>query len=309
MVKLFFIFIFFIPSFANDLFLPIPETVTHGNEQVINLGKELFFDPILSKYKDVSCFNCHFQYGADINKVSLGTNGQKGFINSPSVFNIQYHIALFWNGRSHSLKDQILGPLSMKHEMGMDKETIEKRLNDSLKYRTLFQEAFHRKPSLKLLLDAIAEYEKTLLTPNSKFDKFLKGEVKLSPKELKGFQLFNTLGCVSCHNGINLGGNSFQEFGSVLKSPLFQEKLNDRYSFTKQRSDIGVYKVPSLRNVFETAPYFHTGEIKSLKIAIKVMGLYNLGRILNTNEIDAIESFLKTLTGDLPVSFKKKDKQ
>lgn len=308
MFKLFFMSVFTIAAFANELFVPLPEHIDHTNGQVVTLGKELFFDPILSKYKDVSCFSCHFHYGADTSKVSLGTNGQEGFINSPSIFNIKYNVALFWNGRSNSLEEQMLGPLNMKHEMGIDKQTLEKRLNNSPKYQNLFQKAFRKKPSLKLVLEAISEYEKTLITPNSKFDKFLRGEVKLSKKELQGFQLFNTLGCVACHNGINIGGNSFQEFGTIFKPRLFQEKLYDRYSYTKKESDIGVYKVPSLRNVFKTAPYFHTGEIKTLKIAIKMMGLYNLGRILTDKEIDEIESFLNTLTGELPRSFQNKGK-
>lgn len=306
MLKLVFICFFTLTAYADPIFLPLPKNIENTDSKIVALGEALFFDTLLSKNKDISCFSCHSKYGADNTKVSFGTNGHKGTINSPSVFNLQFQIAFFWNGRSQSLKDQSMGPITMKHEMGMDKNSIERRLNSSIKYKKLFQEAFGKAPSFELVIDALVAFEKTLITPNSKFDRFLREEVTLNENEAKGFELFNNYGCVTCHNGINLGGNSFQKFGALLGEQLFEPKINDRYSFTKNEDDIGIYKVPSLRNVTKTAPYFHTGAVNELKTAIKIMGLYNLGRDLDDNEILYIESFLNTLTGELPLSYQKR---
>jgi cytochrome c peroxidase len=150
-----------------------------------------------------------------------------------------------------------------------------------------------------LVFDAIAEFEKALITPNSKFDLYLKGKAKLSKKEKEGFLLFKRYGCITCHNGINLGGNSYQKIGVVIKVYKMPRGL-DRYEVTKNPDDKYVYKVPTLRNIALTYPYFHNGSVKTLKEAIKLMGYYNLGIYLRDDEIDKIEAFLKTLTGKKP---------
>lgn len=305
-MKIFILLLISLNCFATQLFSPLPTKIEIANRYIVQLGEELFFDPILSKNKNISCFNCHFQYGADTNQFSIGTNGEKGFIHAPSVFNLKYQVAYFWNGRASSLEEQAAVPFILKHEMQMDKTEIEERLKQSSTYQQLFQKAFAQKPSFKLVLEAISEFQKTLITPNSKFDRFLRKETNLTKEEQEGFKLFKNYGCVSCHNGINLGGNSFQKFGAVVKEDLFETKKNDRYSFTKKQSDIGVYKVPILRNIAKTAPYFHTGEVKDLQTAIKIMALYNLGRELKDQEIQYIKSFLNTLTGELPTAFQKR---
>lgn len=303
MIKIVVLFIFNTILFSNNLFTPLEDIKKDPSNKVVSLGEELFFDKILSKDRSVSCYSCHYMYGADSRQISIGSDGKKGTINAPSIFNSKYHLAYFSNGRAKTLKEQMLGPLTKKHEMAMDKELIEKRLNTSTKYKKLFKSAYSKNPSFELVIDAIVEFEKTLTTPNSKFDKFLKGEAKLSKKEKKGLELFKKYGCVTCHNGINLGSNSFQKFGSVVKYPAFKTKKNDRYSITKKEKDIDVYKVASLRNVAKTSPYFHTGDIDDLKIAINIMAYYNLGKTLKDDEVEAIESFLNTLTGELPKSF------
>lgn len=295
----------FTSLFSSNLFKPLPNDIKY-DENIIELGRELFYDPILSKNKDISCFSCHFNYGADTKKFSIGDNNQTGFINTPTVFNLPYKVKYFWNGRSETLKAQLIdGPIYAKHEMASDKKTITQRLSESNRYKELFKKAYNRPPNFELMSDAIVAFQKTLISSNSKFDKYLRGEVKLSKKEQEGLNLFISYGCASCHNGINLGGNSYQKFGSVIENNNHDEKWEDKYSITKKEEDKMVFIVPSLRNVEKTAPYFHGGDILNLKDAIKMMGYYNIGILLKDKEIEYIEAFLKTLTGEIPKTFYK----
>lgn len=287
---------------AQEIFKPLPTKVSYDKNKV-KLGRELFFDPLLSKSRKISCASCHNFYGADNKKFSIGDNNKVGTINTTSLFNATFNLSLFWNGRANNLKEQLLdGPLFNKHEMNITKESMEKRLKASLKYQKLFFNAYGNKPNFKDSIDAIIAFEETLITPNSKFDKYLRGEINLSSEEKKGLELFNSYGCVSCHNGINIGGNSYQKFGTivnynVVNSDSFWE---DRFHHTKNPKDKDIYRVPSLRNIAKTAPYFHSGDIYDLKHAISLMGYYNLGVLIKHEEVELIESFLKTLTGDLP---------
>lgn len=288
---------------ASNLFSPLPKEIKY-DKNIVNLGKELFYDTLLSKNNDLSCFSCHNNYGADTNQFSIGDKGKKGFINTPSVFNLPYKVKYFWNGRSETLKDQVTnGPLYAKHEMASDKNTILFRLSNSQKYHKLFKLAYKKEPNFELMIDAIVKFQETLISSNSKFDKYLRGEVKLSSKEQKGLDLFISYGCVSCHNGINLGGNSYQKFGSVIENNDTDKKWEDKYAITKKEEDKMVFIVPSLRNVEKTAPYFHSGDVMSLKDAIRMMGYYNIGIMLEEKEIEEIEAFLNTLTGNIPKTF------
>lgn len=293
---------------AQDLFKPLPEVGSY-NENIVNLGKELFYDKILSKNQDISCYSCHDNYGADTKQFSKGHEGKEGNMNAPSVFNLPYNLAYFWNGRSHTLKEQMLsGPLLNDKEMASSKELIEERLINSGKYQKLFMKAYNRKPTFEKMLDAIVEFEKTLVSTNSKFDKYLRGEIDLSEDEKNGMELFISYGCVSCHNGINIGGNSYQKFGSVVEYEQKRDlQWQDRFFITNRVEDINVYKVPSLRNVEKTSPYFHDGNTKNLKDAIYNMAYFNIGVILQENEILDIENFLKTLTGEIPKNFENKN--
>jgi cytochrome c peroxidase len=291
--------------FAKDIVSPLPTNIEY-NKNIVELGRELFFDTILSKNQDISCNSCHGNYGADKKAFSIGTNSQEGVINTPSIFNIKYHIGFFWNGRSQTLKEQLLdGPITNSHEMASSKELIMSRVSKSKKYIELFAKAYSSKPTFNNLLDSIVEFEKSLITPNSKFDRYLKDELKLSKNEQNGYKLFESYGCVSCHNGINFGANSFQKFGNVIPLVIDSEKWKDRYDLTQDKRDINVFKVPSLRNIEKTAPYFHDGSSQTLKDAIQKMAYYNIGIILSSEEIDDIEAFLNTLTGETPKTLEK----
>ncbi|MFA9373053.1 MAG: cytochrome-c peroxidase [Poseidonibacter sp.] len=295
--------VFFNICTANNIFIPLPTEIEYDKAKV-ELGKKLFFDPILSKNNDISCASCHGNYGVDNEKFSIGDNQTEGFINTPTVFNLEYNLAFFWNGRSETLKEQMIdGPLFAKHEMANDKTTIENRLKQSPEYIQLFLKAYSLMPTFDNMLDAIVSFEETLITPNSKFDQYLRNEYKLTQKEENGMDLFLSYGCVSCHNGINLGGNSYQKFGTIIEYKDSSVKWADREDVTKNINDKNIFRVPSLRNIEKTAPYFHNGQIKTLQNAIYIMGYHNVGIVMAKNEVEDIEAFLKTLTGEIPKTF------
>ncbi len=294
------VLIFFTYIFSKEPIEPIPLSLSYDRQKAL-LGKRLFFEKLLSKDKTISCASCHRlkNGGADKNSFSKGIGGREGKINAPTVLNAYFNFKQFWNGRADTLKDQASGPVHSKDEMGMTKEQILKRLNSHPQYRKLFKKVFKTdKIGYDQIMEALAEFEKALYTPNSKFDRFLRGEAKLSPLEKKGYMLFKKLGCITCHNGVNIGGNSFQKMGLVI--PYDKLALADRYQVTKEPKDRYVYKVPSLRNVTLTPPYFHDGSAKTLQEAINRVSYHNLGFKLSKKEIEAIIAFLKTLTGKRP---------
>jgi len=287
---------------ATEPITPIPQTLPYDAAKA-SLGKSLFFDPILSKDRTVACVTCHdFRYGgADPRVVSIGVGGKAGNIQSPSVFNAVFNFTQFWNGRAKNLIDQAAGPVHNPIEMGMTTREIEQRINSNGHYRESFHKITGRSSVVFAdIAEAIAEYEKTLITPNSKFDRFLRGETALTPSEAQGYMEFKRLGCVSCHNGVNIGGNSFQKFGVIV--PIKRSfETNDRYTLTSRERDKNVFKVPTLRNIALTAPYFHNGSAATLSEALKVMALHNLGVELSPNEVKDILSFLNTLNGQIPL--------
>ena len=296
------LFILFISTllFAHEPIQPIPQSVPYDKEKAA-IGKLLFFDPILSKDRSVSCASCHDpdHGGADPRSVSIGVEGKRGSVNSPTVFNAIFNFKQFWNGRANDLAQQASGPIHAPNEMGMDEKSIEKRLNKSSFYKKRFKKVYKTdRISYDMVIDAIVEFEKALITPNSKFDRYLRGEAKLSPLEQRGYRLFKELGCITCHNGVNLGGNSFQKMGLVY--PYSGKTTLDRYALTHKEEDKGVYKVPTLRNIALTAPYFHDGSAKTLQEAVDKMSYHNLGFKLSASEQTAIIAFLHTLTGEKP---------
>lgn len=302
--KLFFI-ILFIPFFqflyGENLFTPIPLTM-EVDQKKATLGKMLFSDPILSKDNTISCESCHSlqNYGVDSIPVSIGIDGKKGTRNAPSVYNSVFNFVQMWDGRADDLKAQVLLPIKAEHEMGISFEEVERKLNKHKKYKTLFQKIYNDDVKMEYIADAIAEFEKTLITPNSQFDKYLRGDKNaLSKQQLRGFELFQSKGCASCHHGINLGGNLYQKLGYFT---AYLPDKNDlgRYHVTNNKKDIGFFKVPSLRNITKTAPYYHHGDIESLHKTIQNMAGSQLGRLLTQKEIDDIIAFLETLTGELP---------
>ena len=277
---------------------PLPQAVPVDTKKA-TLGKALFFDPILSYDGTIACANCHNLYegGDDNMRVSIGIGGKKGSINSPTVFNAVFNFRQFWDGRAKDLQEQAAGPILNPVEMGNTFDNLIKTLKKS-RYAQSFKKLYPKKGICKeSITDAIAEYEKTLITPNAPFDRYLKGDKKaISPSAIRGYELFKTKGCIACHNGVGVGGNSFNKIG--VMSDYNSSELG-RYNVTKRERDRYVFKVPSLRNVSKTAPYMHDGKYSSLKEVVKVMLYYQLGRVAQSDEVDDIVSFLESLNGEV----------
>ncbi len=286
--------------FAAEPIKPIPKTIEYDRKKA-ELGKLLFMDPQLSSDKRVACVSCHsFEHGgADPRPVSIGVHGASGSVNAPTVYNSYFNFRQFWNGRAKNLKEQASGPLHNPIEMGMVTKEVEKYLRSNGYYRKIFLDIYKKEPTHDDALDAIAEFEKALITPDCKFDRFLRGETELSESEKRGYRLFKTLGCATCHNGINIGGNSFQKMGLIFPYP-WKESFPDRYHITGTPDDKNVYKVPTLRNIALTAPYFHDGSVPTLELALQKMAYHNLGFDLSAEEVRDLTSFLKSLTGKKP---------
>lgn|ERR1041385_260897 len=283
---------------------PIPLELKLDARKVA-LGKKLFHDPKLSKDNTISCADCHDlqKGGTDRRFRSIGIDGAEGVINSPTVFNSGFNFKQFWDGRAHSLEDQIDGPVQAVAEMGSKWDDILSKLRRNPEYVAAFKESYSDGIERTNIKDAIAEFERSLFTPNSKFDKYLRGDqAVLTSGEKRGYEKFKSYGCSSCHQGVNVGGNMFQTLGAM--EDYFSERGNvtsadfGRFNVTGKEQDRFVFKVPSLRNVALTPPYFHDGSAKRLEDAVAAMGKYQLGRKLSPEDIDQIVQFLKTLTGE-----------
>ncbi len=294
------------PSWAmkpdNEPIQPIePAKVT--NPAMVELGKKLWFDPRLSKSGFISCNSCHnlSMGGSDNLKTSIGHNWAEGPINSPTVLNSSMNVAQFWDGRAKDLKEQAGGPIANPMEMAFTHELAVDMLASIPGYVTEFKEVF-KKDNIDIdqVTDAIAAFEETLVTPNARFDKWLKGDEKaLTQNELEGYKLFRDSGCVACHNGIAIGGNSFQRMG-VVEAYKTDNPAEGRAAVTGTDADRFNFKVPTLRNVELTYPYFHDGAADTLEEAVDTMGRIQLGRKYSTEENAKIVAFLKTLTGEQP---------
>ncbi|WP_321777349.1 cytochrome-c peroxidase [Sulfurimonas sp.] len=298
---------FTIVLFATEPISPIPIDIRVDLKKA-KLGQKLFSDTTLSKDNSTSCLSCHdiFNGGADSNIVSSGFANKRGNVQSPTVLNARYNFKQFWNGRAENLTQQANGPINNPVEHNMNPKIVEDRLNDSSQYKKLFKKVYGTSViSYKQVLDAIVEFENALTTPNSKFDKFLRGETKLSKDEKEGYILFKKNGCITCHNGINIGGNAFQKMGTFLEYKT-KNDYPDRSKITYNPNHKNVFKVPTLRNINKTAPYFHDGSAKTLKEALSAMTKHNLGIKLDDKEVKKIISFLKTLDGELPKILEKK---
>ncbi|MDD5056887.1 MAG: cytochrome-c peroxidase [Sideroxydans sp.] len=270
----------------------------------VALGDKLFHEPRLSHDNSIACASCHdlAKGGTDQSRFSTGIKGALGDVNAPTVFNSGLSIAQFWDGRAKTLEEQAAGPVHNPIEMGSNwKEVIGKLLADK-DYPALFELAYHDGITPANIADAIATFERTLLTPNSRFDRYLRGEKKaLNDDELEGYRRFVNLGCASCHQGVGIGGNMFQRFG--VMGDYFEGRQPGkadlgRFNVTGLEEDMHVFKVPSLRNVALTSPYFHDGSAKTLSEAVRVMGKYQLGKELSKKEVNLIVAFLHTLNGE-----------
>lgn len=286
---------------SNQPIQPIPQQ-TPADIGKVELGKKLFFEPRLSKSGFLSCNSCHnlSTGGADNLPSSIGHNWQIGPINSPTVLNAKYNIAQFWDGRAKDLKEQAGGPIANPGEMAATHELAIDVLKSMPAYIKEFKSLYGGgEINIDKVTDAIAAFEETLTTPNSRFDMWLRGDANaISKKELDGYNLFKDKGCISCHNGIAVGGATFQKFGVV--KPYKDTKTLGRYNVTKNDSDKYVFKVPTLRNIELTAPYFHDASTWDLKEAVNIMAELQLGLKLASDEQEKIVAFMKTLTGEQP---------
>lgn len=271
---------------------------------LVELGKKLYFDPRLSKSGFISCNSCHnlSMGGTDNLKTSIGHNWQKGPINAPTVLNSSFNVAQFWDGRARTLKDQAGGPIANPGEMAFTHELAVDVLASIPAYKAEFKKVFKSDAvTMDGVTRAIAAFEETLVTPNSRFDQWLQGnKAALSKDELAGYKLFKDSGCTACHNGPAVGGNSFQKMGIVAPYNSASSPAEGRVAVTGKDADRFNFKVPTLRNVELTYPYFHDGEAATLTQAVDTMGKLQLGRTFTSAENAQIVAFLKTLTGEQP---------
>lgn len=308
-------------SFAVSAFEALPKAVPTPADnpttpEKVELGKQLYFDPRLSIDGTVSCNSCHnvMSNGTDSRATSVGIDGQRGGRSAPTVWNAAYLSAQFWDGRAATLEDQAKGPPLNPIEMGMpSKEAVEERLNAIPGYVSQFKKVFggEKAVSYDNMAKAIAAFERTLITPNSPVDRFVNGDKSaLSAEAQKGMKLFEEVGCVACHSGPNYAGPALPVGeGFYQKFPTYPSDFDAKYKFsddkgrfevTKDESDKNMWRVPPLRNVALTAPYFHNGSVKSLHEAVVVMAKTQLNKDLNDSEAKAITTFLEGLTGEFP---------
>jgi cytochrome c peroxidase len=294
----------------NTMFAPLPTQADNAQNPIteakVKLGKKLYFETKLSNANDISCNSCHGlnSYGVDNKQFSSGHKGQLGDRNSPSVYNSALHASQFWDGRAKDVEEQALGPIMNPVEMAMGAEAdVIGRLKADPEYPALFKSAFPDETDPVTFANigkAIGAFERTLQTP-SRFDDFLKGNDKaLTEQEKKGLETFKTVGCTTCHFGDTVGGKMFQKLGLVKPYPTTD---TGRFKVTNNEFEKYFFKVPSLRNVEKTAPYFHDGSIKTLDEAVKLMAEYQLGKTLTDEQTADIVAFLKSLTGTIPSEF------
>ncbi len=286
---------------------PIPLAIEVDKNKVA-LGRKLFHDTRLSKDNSISCATCHdLANGGDDGKpVSMGVKNAMGLINTPTVFNSAYNFKHFWNGRASSLEEQVDAPVQASNEMDEIWPRVIAKLYKDSAYPAEFEKTFNDKITREHIKASIAEFQRSLITPNSRFDQYLRGNHQaMNQQELQGYQAFKDYGCISCHQGMNVGGNMFQVFGVI--NSYFKHRgteLTDadkgRYTVTGRKEDMHMFKVPSLRMVAHTAPYFHDGSQATLRDAVDAMFKFQLGREAPDQDKDAIVAFLKTLAGQYP---------
>jgi cytochrome c peroxidase len=311
-----------IVSFAEGPFQPLPKAAPAPKDNPtsavrVALGKKLFFDPRLSKDGTVSCNSCHnvMSAGSDNRKTSLGVGAKPGGRNSPTVWNSAFLSVQFWDGRAASLEDQAKGPLTNPIEMAMPShDAVVARVKQIPGYVDEFKKAFGGADPVTIdnLAKAIAAYERTLITPDSAFDRYLKGNKKaISAQAEKGYKLVLEVGCVSCHMGPNFAGPTLPVgTGFYQKFPVYPSseyvakyRLTDdtgRMDHTKKEEDRAMWRVPTWRNVAGTAPYFHNGSVSTLEEAVRVMASTQLNKTLKDEEVASIVAFLESLSGPYP---------
>ena len=290
---------------AQEPITPIPLTVKVDREKAI-LGEKLFRDVRLSHDDSISCAHCHVLPigGADNLPRSSGMGGRMGAINTPTVFNSSLSFVQFWDGRARTLEQQIDGPVTNPVELGTNWAEVVSKLQRDPEMRRLFANSYPKGITPDTIKESIASFERTLLTPNSRFDDYLRGNPNaITTREQKGYQLFKSYGCISCHQGVAVGGNMYEKMGIVHDYFYERGKISEvdygRFNVTKDEENRFEFKVPSLRLVALTPPYFHDGSAETLEDAVKVMAYFQLGRPMPEEDLSLIVEFLKTLSGDL----------
>jgi len=297
---------------ALAMFAAVPSTVPAMTDnpitpEKIDLGKALFFDPRMSASGVFSCNSCHnLATGGDDNMpTSIGHGWQKGPRNSPTVLNAVFNEAQFWDGRAEDLAEQAKGPVQAGVEMANTPDNVIATLNSMPQYREWFKASFPQEDdpvTFDNFAKAIEAYEATLITP-APFDAFLNGDdAALTDEQKEGLALFMDKGCASCHNGVNLGGNGYYPFGLIEKpgAEVLPPDDRGRFQVTETADDSYVFRASPLRNIDQTAPYFHSGKVWDLEVAVAIMGTSQLGTELTDPEVDKIVAFLGSLTGEMP---------
>jgi cytochrome c peroxidase len=305
-----------IPAAKLKMFKPLPSALDSSSNPAtpakIELGRILYFENRISKSQKFSCNSCHMldKFGVDNESTSEGHKGQRGDRNSPTVYNAAGHVAQFWDGRASDVEAQAKGPVLNPVEMAMpDEKAVVAVLKSMPEYITLFQKAFpgEKDPvTYDNMAKAIGAFERKLVTP-SRWDKFLAGDQKaLTDPEKAGFLKFSDAGCATCHMGALVGGNNYQKLGAVRDYPNLKD--HGRAKVTKNNLEDFYFKVPSLRNIEKTGPYFHDGKVKSLEETVQLMAEYQLGKKLTAADLNSIITWLKSLTGEVPASYIQKPK-
>jgi cytochrome c peroxidase len=293
------------PAESNEPIQPI-EALANLDPRKISLGRKLFGDARLSHNNQISCATCHDMKngGADGKARSIGIGGAVGIINAPTVLNSGFNFSQFWDGRASTLEEQIDGPIQSQIEMASTWPEVIGKLTSAPEYVRTFREIYGDTARSGHIKDSIAEFERSLTTPNSRFDRYLRHDPNaLTEREQAGYKLFKSLGCASCHQGAGVGGNMYQKMGVMAPYFTAGEHVSradrGRFNVTGNPRDMYMFKVPSLRNVALTGPYFHDGSAPTLSDAVRMMGKYQLSRSLTGEQVELIVAFLKTLTGEL----------
>lgn len=296
------------PTLAFQPVFALTDTADESSP-LVQLGKILFHDKRLSANESVACSSCHdvAQGGDDGRRVSIGFDGRETAVNAPTVLNSGLNLAQFWDGRAPTLRDQVRQTLVSGIEMGADLQEVMERLRRDDAVVKRFKTAYDDGLTVDNMIDAIASYVGALVTPDSPFDRFLQGDPDaISGDARAGFDLFTGLGCVSCHQGHNFGGNFYERFG--VMGDYFSDRGGitkadyGRYNVTGREEDRYRFKVPTLRNIARTAPYFHDGSAATLEDAIETMVEYQLGRTVPQSEVSLLAAFLETLSADVDES-------
>lgn len=278
-----------------------------SDKEKLALGQKLFFEKSFSFSETHACASCHDlnKGGADTLETFSGHNNRSGTINTPTIYNVRYNFRQFWDGRAKTLASVITDHIEDKHIFNQEWENIIQRLQKISDYSQAFSTLYTNGINQQNIEDALITYVNSLVTPNAPFDRYLQGEENaISAEAINGYQLFMDYGCISCHQGPNIGGNLYQKMG--IYEDYFESKriINEtdlgRYNITNREEDVLVFKVPSLRNIALTGPYLHDGSAKTLTDAIHKMAVYQVGQQIPNHEVSDIIAFLNTLTGDQP---------